>query len=58
MRRSFRVGGQGYNVTMNTCRNCERPCMEVYACYNIKAECLACCGCEDHDYTIEETEDY
>jgi hypothetical protein len=24
----------------------------------IKAECLACCGCEDHDYTLEETSDY
>jgi hypothetical protein len=40
------------------CRNCERPNMDVYACYNIKAECLACCGCEDHDYTLEETSDY
>ena len=39
------------------CTNCERKNLSVFACYNIYKECLACCGCNDHDYTYEETEE-
>jgi hypothetical protein len=46
-----------YAYLKEPCRNCKRNNLEVFACDSIKGECLACCGCEDHDYTYEETEE-